>query len=294
MNTDYNLYKIFLYLYEEKSISKTANKLYVSQPAISYSLKELENQLGYTLFYRNSKGIEPTEEAKELYGYISTAFNILNEAEDHLKKLSNLNIGCIKIGMTSQINMSFLADYIAKFQKKYPGVKFEIITKTTSEMMAMLENKSLDLVIDALPITSKKDVKKVILTELNNCFVYNKNKYKKVNIESLEDLTKYDLILPSYDTSVRSKIDEYMESKNVKINSLIEADTSEIIMEMTYKGLGIGYLTKNLVEQSNNEDLEILDFNNDLPVVDICCVYVEDFLTTATKKFVELLNAFQK
>ena len=55
MNTDYNLYKIFLYLYEEKSISKTAAKLYVSQPAISYSLKELENQLGYTLFYRNSK-----------------------------------------------------------------------------------------------------------------------------------------------------------------------------------------------------------------------------------------------
>ena len=90
MNTDYNLYKIFLYLYEEKSISRTASKLYVSQPAISYSLKELENQLGYTLFYRNSKGIEPTLEAKELYGYISTAFNILNDAEEHIKNLNQL------------------------------------------------------------------------------------------------------------------------------------------------------------------------------------------------------------
>ena len=107
MNTDYNLYKIFLYLYEEKSISKTASKLYVSQPAISYSLKELENQLGYTLFYRNSKGIEPTAEAKELYGYISTAFNILNEAEDHLKKLDNLKIGCLKIGISPQIGISY-------------------------------------------------------------------------------------------------------------------------------------------------------------------------------------------
>ena len=84
MNIDYNLYKIFLYLYEEKSISKTAAKLYVSQPAISYSLKELENQLGYTLFYRNSKGIEPTLEAKELYTYVSTAFNIFNDAEEHI------------------------------------------------------------------------------------------------------------------------------------------------------------------------------------------------------------------
>ena len=70
MNTDYNLYKIFLTLYEQKSISKTASLLYVSQPAVSYNLKELESQLGYTLFYRNSKGIEPTMEANELYSYI--------------------------------------------------------------------------------------------------------------------------------------------------------------------------------------------------------------------------------
>ena len=69
-NRDFNLYKIFLTLYDLKSISKTANKLYVSQPAISYSLKELESQLGYSLFYRNSKGIVPTIEAIELYSYI--------------------------------------------------------------------------------------------------------------------------------------------------------------------------------------------------------------------------------
>ena len=96
MNTDYNLYKIFLYLYEEKSISKTANKLYVSQPAISYSLKELEKQLGYTLFYRNSKGIEPTMEAKELYNYISTAscYTILNTFSVSSFRLNYL---CIKL-----------------------------------------------------------------------------------------------------------------------------------------------------------------------------------------------------
>ena len=114
MNTDYNLYKIFLYLYEEKSISKTANRLYVSQPAISYSLKELEGQLGYTLFYRNSKGIEPTLEAKELYSYISTAFNILQDAEEHIKNLNNLNIGCIRIGTPSHIGVFYLSNYIAE------------------------------------------------------------------------------------------------------------------------------------------------------------------------------------
>ena len=117
MNTDYNLYKIFLYLYEEKSISKTANKLYVSQPAISYSLKELENQLGYTLFYRNSKGIEPTLEANELYSYISTAFNILQDAEEHIKNLNSLNTGCIRVGTPSHIGVCYLSKYISEFRK---------------------------------------------------------------------------------------------------------------------------------------------------------------------------------
>lgn len=292
MNTDYNLYKIFLYLYEEKSISKTANKLYVSQPAISYSLKELENQLGYTLFYRNSKGIEPTEEAKELYGYISTAFNILNEAEDHLKKLNNLSIGCIRIGMTSQIGMSLLSNYIAKFKKKYPGIKFEVISKTTPEMMEMLENRNIDIIIDTLPITSKKNVKKVVLTRLFNCFAYSKNLSNKISINNLEDLNKYDLILPGYDTSVRSKIDEYMESKGIKLNPLVEAETSEMILEMIKDGLGIGYLVEDLVK--DKETYEIITFNHELPAVDVCCVYVEDFLTTATKKFIEMISAFQK
>ena len=163
MNTDYNLYKIFLYLYEEKSISKTANKLYVSQPAISYSLKELENQLGYTLFYRNSKGIEPTMEAKELYSYISTAFNILNDAEEHIKNLNQLNTGCIRIGIPSYLSFFFLNDSICEFRKIFPGIKFEIICASTNDMMEMLETRKLDLVFDTLPIESKKNTKKITL-----------------------------------------------------------------------------------------------------------------------------------
>lgn len=291
MNTDYNLYKIFLYLYEEKSISKTANKLYVSQPAISYSLKELESQLGYTLFYRNSKGIEPTEEAKELYGYISTAFNILNEAEDHLKKLNNLKIGSLKIGISPQLGISYLTKIIVKFKKKYPGIKFEITSKSSAEMLEMLENRNLDLIIDTLPINSKKKISKVVISKKKNYFVFNKKLNPKIIINKLEDLTKYDLLLPSYDTSMRNKLDEYLESKEVKLNPLIEVDNSEMLLNMVINGLGIGYLDEDLIRTHNdNLDLEIIDLEDELPVGDICYVYMDDFLTTATKKFIDILN----
>lgn len=291
MNTDYNLYKIFLYLFEEKSISRTANKLYVSQPAISYSLKELENQLGYTLFYRNSKGIEPTLEAKELYSYISTAFNILNDAEEHIKNLNNLNIGCIRIGTPSHIGIFYLSSYIADFRKIYPGIKFEIICKSTSDMVDMLETRKLDLVVDTLPINSKKDVCKVTLSKLHNCFAYNKNTMKDVNIKNVSDLANYPLVLPSATSSIRLKLDEYMESQNTKLVPILESWTTEMMIEMVRRGVGIGYFIENVIDIHDDKDnFEVITFDNNLPAVDVCCVYIDDFLTSASRKFVELIT----
>ena len=290
MNTDYNLYRIFLYLYEERSISKTANKLYVSQPAISYSLKELENQLGYTLFYRNSKGIEPTLEANELYSYISTAFNILHDAEEHIKNLNSLNIGCIRIGTPSHIGVFYLSNFITDFRKIYPGIRFEIICKSTSDMVEMLETRKLDLIVDTLPINSKKDVTKITLAKLQNCFAYNKNIMKDVNINKVEDLTNYPLILPSATSSIRLKLDEYMESQNAKLVPIIESWTTEIMIEMVRQGVGIGYFVKNVIDiQNDKENFEVLTFNDELPAVDVCCVYINDFLTSAAHKFIELI-----
>ncbi len=291
MNIDYNLYKIFLYLYEDKSISKTANRLYVSQPAISYSLKELENQLGYSLFYRNSKGIEPTLEAKELYNYISTAFNILNDAEEHIKNLNNLNIGCIRIGTPSHIGIFYLSEFIADFRKIYPGIKFEIISKSTADMVEMLETRNLDIIVDTLPINSQKNVTKITLSKLYNCFAYNKNILKDINIKKVEDLKNYPLILPSATSSIRLKLDEYMESQNTILKPILESWTTEMMLDMVRRGVGVGYFIRNVIDTQNDKDnFNVITFDNNLPAVDVCCVYIDDFLTTATKKFLELLT----
>lgn len=288
MNTDYNLYKIFLYLYEEKSISKTANKLYVSQPAISYSLKELENQLGYTLFYRNSKGIEPTMEAKELYGYISTAFNILNDAEEHIKNLNNLSIGTIKIGISYNLSSFYLSKYIIEFNKIYPEIKFEIISKSSEEMINLLEMRELDLVIDNLPINCNKNVTKVTISKLKNCFSYNKSVFGDLKIESLSDLCNYPLMLPNEKSNVRERLNEYLESNNISLNPFLTSDSHDTLFDMMKEGKGIGYFIKDIIDNQNNDFYQTITFN-DLPSIDVCCVYLNNFLSVAAKKFIELL-----
>jgi DNA-binding transcriptional LysR family regulator len=288
MNTDYNLYKIFLYLFEERSISKTANKLYVSQPAISYSLKELETQLGYTLFYRNSKGIEPTMEAKELYSYISTAFNILKDAEEHIKNLNDLNTGCIRIGVPSYLGSFYFNDTITEFRKEYPGIQFEIVSDTNEAMLEMLETRKLDFVISTLPIESKKNITKVTLEKLANCFAYYKGSFS--SIHKVEELHNYPIILPGKNSSMRLKLDEYLESKNIMIQPVLESWSVDSLLNATRSKMGIGYFIKEVLEkQVDSSEFEIVPLN-ELPSVDICCVYMEEFLTAASKKFIEKLK----
>lgn len=291
-DTDYNLYKIFLHLYEQKSISKTANLLYVSQPAISYSLKELENQLGYSLFYRNSKGIEPTQEAKELYSYVSTAFNILKSGEEHIKNLNSLNTGVIKIGTPSYIGIFYLSSFIADFRHIYPGIKFEIVSKSDSEMIEMLETRKIDLIVGPLPIpASKSNIKKINLAKLQNCFVYSKNSFSKGTINNVDDLKKYPLVLPSEPSSLRTKLDEYMEEKDIKLCPVLESLTVELLIEMVRHGVGIGYFIKNAIDiQSDRVNFEIITFNNELPTIEVNALYVEGFVTQALTKFIEFLK----
>ena len=290
-NRDFNLYKIFLTLYDLKSISKTANKLYVSQPAISYSLKELESQLGYSLFYRNSKGIVPTIEAIELYSYISEAFNIIKSGEEHIKKMNTLDVGEIKIGAPTYISVFYLSSFISYFRKKYPGIKFEIITKSSKDDLAnMLHNRSINLIVDTLPISiNNKSCKELYLSTINNCFVYKKNSKSKV--KSIKDLEKYPLILPIKGSTNRVKLEEYMEKRNVKLKSIIECNSLEFMLEMVRKDSGIGYFIESAItSQIDKDNFEIIDFDNTLPKIDIYAIYLDDFKSPVLTKFLELLS----
>lgn len=290
-NRDFNLYKIFLTLYDLKSISKTANKLYVSQPAISYSLKELESQLGYSLFYRNSKGIVPTIEAIELYSYISEAFNIIKSGEEHIKKMNTLDVGEIKIGAPTYISVFYLSSFISYFRKKYPGIKFEIITKSSKDdLVNMLHNRSINLIVDTLPISiNNKSCKKLYLSTINNCFVYKKNSIFKV--KSIKDLEKYPLILPIKGSTNRVKLEEYMEKKNIKLKSIIECNSLEFMLEMVRKDSGIGYFIESAItSQIDKDNFEIIDFDNTLPKIDIYAIYLDDFKSPVLTKFLELLS----
>ena len=187
--------------------------------------------------------------------------------------------------------MFYLSKYIVEFRKIFPGVKFELVSKTTESMVTMLEQRQLDLIIAPLPINSKKNVTKITLSKLTNCFAYNKELMKNVSLKKPEDLKDYPLVLPSKMSSIRVKLDEYLEAHNIKVNPVLESWPIDSMMEMVRRGVGIGYFIKDVIDaQSDKDKFEIITFDNKPPDIDICCVYIDSFLTTAAKKFIELVT----
>ncbi len=286
MNIDYNLYKIFLYLYEEKSISKTANKLYVSQPAISYSLKELESQLGYSLFHRNSKGIEPTEEAKELYRYISTAFHILRDAEDHMQNVNELKIGTIRIGIAS-VGKEYIIDKVQEFKNKYPGIHIEFLKESREECIKQLETKEIDFLMDS---TSVKENQKYQKRKLKKCklgLVYHKRNYKG-KLKNISDLEKHPCIFPTKNTEVRTLLEEYFKKNHLEIQPIMESNDEELLLEFVRRGLGIGFLTKEMIQRQLDQDEFVFIEDDTFPKIEIGIIYMEEYLSKAAKKLVKL------
>ena len=294
-NMDLNLFKIFLKVAKNGSISKAANQLMVSQPSVSYSIKELETQLNCKLFIRNSKGVEPTADAQKLLFYVEHAFNTLNTGYKMLNDSSDFLTGEIKVGVPTHIGIFFLSKYIQKFNEQYPGIKFSIINKSTNDMIKLLEKRELDLIVDSYPIESKReDVTISELFEIDNCFVANE-KYlgiiennKKIKIESLK---KYQLLLPPKGTSTRDMLEETIKKKVGALNALIDVPTTEVMLDLVKRGMGIGYFSKNAVDRYiNSGRLYEIPVDISLPKTIICIACVENFLTSAPKEFCKIIK----
>ena len=139
-NLNLNLYRIFYEVTKYSSISAAAKSMYLSQPAISKSIKNLETELGITLFDRALNGIVLTENGKELFTYVEEAFNSIRLAEKKMLENKNLEKGTLAIGIRSHIASFYLVDKVIEFHNKYPKIEITIINRPSNELLKLLNN----------------------------------------------------------------------------------------------------------------------------------------------------------
>lgn len=288
-NVNLNLYKTFYDVAMCGSISKAAQMNYTSQPAISKSIKKLEEELNTILFYRTLSGVQLTAKGEELLYYVEKSFNNLVMAERGMIESENLERGKLSIGMPSNVGSFLLFDKIIDFHKKYPNIEVTIMTGSTRNLVQMLDSHSVDFIIDTAPVNvnDKSDWVVEKLLEVNYAFIAKKdsNEININSIKSLHDVAKHQLILPISGTSNRNDLDEVMQVNSVSAANVLNIHTSEMIIAAVKKDLGIGYVIENLV--IDDGEIKILDIKEELPTVEIDLVYDKHSITLAPKKFLK-------
>lgn len=249
-NIDLNLFKTFYVVALYNSFTKASEKLYISQPAVTQSIKKLEEQLNVELFKRTSNGIILTKAGEKVFYYAEQLNNLVAGNCNLIKQLKEEKIEIINIGVPTHIGIFYFIKFLEKFNKKYPNVRINIINKKSNEMLKMLEKRELDIVIDTdINNYDSKIIKTYEILKLESCFVCNE-KYKDVSCRliSPNELNNYPLILPGKTTSNRKIIDLFFKKKNVVLNPLIEANSSSISRGIIKSGIAIGWMIKEFIK----------------------------------------------
>lgn len=294
MNIDFELYRIFYEVAKIGNITKAAEELNISQPAISKQIKSLEDQLGGQLFVRTKRGVVLTEEGKEFYKYISQAVEFITSAENKFTDLINLDIGCIKIGVSVTLTKEFLLPYLEKFHSLYPKINIEIATGSSIELFSKLRNGLIDMIV--LNLNDKNygsDIDIIKCKKINDCFVVNKNFIDLINKEiSIKDLNNYPLILQAKGSNTREFLDEYTKEFNTILKPNIELASYSLVVEFSKIGLGIGYVTKGYISKElKNKELFKLKIKEKIPSRYIGIALSNNHIPNfSTKKLIEIIK----
>lgn len=295
MNIDLNAYKTFYLVAKYKSFTKASQELFISQPAVTQTIKKLEDQLNIELFNRSANGrITLTAAGEVVYYYAEKIFNLAVANKTIVEQAKEASFEVINIGVPTHIGAFYLAKYLKKFNDKYPNIKFNIINKKSDEMIIMLKKRELDVVIDTNMDDFRDDLLSTIkILDLDSCFVCSE-KYKNIaNKDKIElnELMRYPLILPGETTSNRKMIDYKFKEKGIILNPLIEANSSSISRQLIIEGIGIGWMIKEFVQEDIDRHIlyELnVDFEQVLTPVSIA--YNKKFNHDIIKEFIKIFK----
>ena len=286
MNVDLELYKVFYVVAKNKHMTRASEELHISQPAISQSIKKLEDQLGGTLFLRSNKGMELTEEGKMFYEYVKGALELIGNAENEFTSFKDLSKGEIKVGCSTTLTKLILMDALENFHKDCPNININIVNGLTSNLINDLKLGKLDFVIFNESNVKENNLYLEKIKELKQGFVYNPDYYTD-NVKTFSDLNKLPLILQNGESNSRKLLDYIALQEHVKLIPRMEVVSQELISEFANIGLGVGFVIIDLANRSF-KNLKELEINKTIPNINVYLALNKSVLLTfASKKFLE-------
>ncbi len=293
INHSLEAYRVFYTVASCGSITLAAGELSISQPAVSQSIKQLEEGLKTKLFTRTSKGVRLTGEGELLYSYVAKGYEQIMLGEQKLIQLHNMELGEITIGASDMTLQFFLLPYLEKFHEQYSNIRIRVTNGPTPETLEKLEDGRMDFCVVSTPFEAKDTLEVIPVREIEDIFVAGRRfiPYKNKTLDFTE-LRELPLIFLEGNTSSRRYMEDFLKQNQVEVNPEFELATSDMIVQFALRNLGVGCVVKDFAkEYIDNGMLYELRFNKLIPKRQFCIVKnKKNPLPVAAGKLLELIS----
>lgn len=293
MNSNFEYYKAFYYVAKYENLTKAASVLKTSQPAVTRTIHNLENDLGCRLFTRSKKGMTLTPEGHTFYKYVAAGCAQFFKGENDLSNLISLENGTIYISATETALHCYLFEEMGEFNQKYPNVHFKVLNNSTMDSVNAVKEGKVDLAFVSTAFSVGKPLKRKILQNYQEILIggsrYRELQGRKV---PLQELSTYPWISLTAEALTRTFLNEYFEKHGLRFSPDMELATTDMILPAVKHNLGIGFIPEEFA-RAEIESGNVFEINVEeaLPERSVILIYDTEYpQSIASKEFQKFLN----
>ncbi len=247
MSVKLESYRVFKEVAEVGNITAAAQALYISQSAVSQSIKQLENDLQTRLFSRNSRGVTLTAEGRMLYEYVRSAMGLLETGEAKLSQTRELQMGQLIIGASDTVTSQFLLPYLDSFHREHPAIHIQIISGRSHKVLGLLRSGKVDIAFASTP-TDLTSLETYPCFPTHSIFVAGAGYPCDFDhVYSLEEMSAFPLILLERKASSRLYLERFFLQNGLKLNPEIELGARSLLVDLAAIGFGVAGVTEEFV-----------------------------------------------
>lgn len=291
MDINYELYKVFYHVAATLSFSEASKQLFISQSAVSQSIKVLEKKLNQTLFIRSTKKVQLTPEGDILLKHVEPAINLIQKGENQLLEANTLNGGQLRIGASDTICRYYLIPYLNRFHKAYPNVHIKVTNQTSIECAHLLENGQVDFIITNYPNSGLSNSQNVrVINEFHDVFVANQEYFPlKGETVSLQKLQTYPILMLDRKSTTSEFLHHMFQREQLDLVPEIELSSNDLLIDLARIGLGIAFVPDFCIPE-NDKDLFIVKLTEKMPARQMIVAYNESLpVSQASKQFMDMM-----
>lgn len=295
MDINYELYKVFYHVAKSLSFSDAADTLYISQSAVSQSIKTLEKRLNQTLFIRSTKRVALTKEGELLLKHIEPAINLISRGENQLC-IDPKNGVQLRIGASDTICRYYLVPFLNNFHKKYPNIHIKVTNGTSLQCAKLLERNEVDVIVTNSPNSALNNMMQIIpVKEFRDIFIANAEAFPLTDHPvSLQELQQYPILMLDKRSTTSIFLHNLFLENSLDLVPAIELSSNDLLIDLARIGLGVAFIPDFCV--SNTDNLSVITTDQDIPSRMLVAAYNNDIpISDAAKYFIDsLINSMDK